>query len=232
MGKIGYELSGMCRFLLWEIEAGHSRVTEPPLPSAIVSIGPAFHHAALPLEVGMLLPSADTNLALLSAADTGPERIAGLAVGLFLSDPFLNVELAIRRLHASGTRWIAALPSACQHEPEFRQYLREVDVDLDRELRVMTAFSDAGISTIATVSSLADAAEAGSVPSALLLLPHVGGFVDGFPRLSARRDLERTVESEARRAGAPLRIGLRQSHETAETAGLDAMVLRPRRFGD
>ena len=178
----------------------------------------------------MLLPSADTNIALLSVLEAEPERFAGLAVGLFLSDPFLNVDLAIRRLRAAGVGWVAALPSACQHEPDFRQYLREVDLDLERELRVLKAVSDAGISTIATVSSAPDAAAMGSLPTAMLVLPNIGGFIDGFQSLAARLELERIATREAREPTAPLRLGLRRPEEGTEASGLHGVVLRPEPF--
>ena len=220
----------MCRFLRWKTRCANVPAGARPLPAGIVSIGPAFHHELLPLEAAMLLPSVDTNLALLSALEAAPERFAGLAVGLFLSDPFLNIELAIRRLRAAGVTWVAALPSACQHEPEFRQYLREVDLDLERELRVLSALFDAGILTIATVSSAADAAAAGALPTAVLVLPSIGGFVDGFPSLAARRDLERIVSCEAREPASPLRLGVRRRDEATEADGLHGVVLRPEQF--
>ena len=221
----------MCRFLQWEIRAASRPAGARPLPSGIVSIGPELQHELLPPEVGVLLPSTDTNLAQLSALDAAPERFAGLAIGLFLSDPFLNLEPVIRRLRTAGITWVAALPSACQHEPEFRQYLREVDLDFERELRVLRTLSGAGFATIATVSSAADSAAAGDLPTAMLVLPDLSGFVDGYPGLEARRDLERAVAGDLPKLPAPLRLGLRLPEEAGETGGLDGVVLRPAPFG-
>ena len=216
----------MCGFLRWQIEPVPD--LGPSLPLGIATIRPALRHELMPPEVGILLPCADTNVVVLSALDAAPERFAGLGIGLFLSDPFLNVDLAMRRLAAAGVAWIAALPSACQHENDFRQYLREVDLDLERERRVLAALSGAGFATIATVSSAADAAAAGGLPTAVLVLPGVSAFVKGFPELAVRLDLERAVAARAPEHGRPLRLGLRRPEETAEAGGLDGLVLRPK----
>lgn len=213
------------RLLLWEIQAEGRSTAARPLPAGFVSIGPAFEHDAMPPEIGILLPRTDTNSAVLSALEADPKRFHGLGVGLFLADPFLNVDLAIRSLWLAGIGWVAAVPSACQHEPEFRQYLREVDLDLDRELRVLAAFSGAGLRTIATASSATDAAAAGRVAAALLALPHVGFFVDGHPRLAARRQLERSVKDQA-----TICLGLRQRNEAKEAGQIDGHVLSPLPF--
>ena len=218
----------MCRFLEWKLVATNGRAEGRSLPMGIVTIGPAFQHERLPPEAGMLLPSADTNLVLLSLLEARPERFAGLAAGLFLSDPFLNVDLAIKRLQAAGVTWIAALPSACQHEPDFRRYLREVDLDLERELRVLKVLEETGLSTISTVASAEDAAVVASVATAVLVLPNTAEFADGFPDLAIRLELEEAAHQTD--APAPLRLGLRSPHEERWVGRLDGAVLRPTPF--
>ena len=212
----------MCRFLLWDVDAATGACAAQSLPSGVVTIAPAFEHPALPPEVAILLPGRDTNLTQLEA---DPRRFVGRAMGLFLSDPFLNVGLTIRQLRSAGVTWVAALPSACQHEADFRQYLREVDLDLGRELRVLRALSEAGFGTIAAVSSAEDAAAAAEhPPDAVLALPDLGSFVDGWPDLAARAELERAA-SHGLAPGVAL-LGLRRRGESADR--LAAAVLRPR----
>lgn len=219
----------MCEFLFWDIIAASAGRGAEALPAGIISIAPPFSHPELPPEAAILLPGGDTNLAMLSMVEAAPEQHEGRAVGLFLSDPFLNVELAIRQLHAAGVVWVAAFPSACQHEGVFRQYLAEVDLELARELRVLDALSEAGLATIASVSSAADASVAASGrATALLILPDLGKIVGGYPDLATRTELEHSVRRELAAGVPPVLLGLRKAEEPVEGSIIDGAVLRPR----
>lgn len=206
----------MRRFSKWTIRPQTGGAT---LPEALLTAPAPLPAEDMAPVVSLLLPSSGGAEDLLAQLDRG----SAPALGLFLADPNLVPARLVRMLERLGVGWVCNLPSVGQHEHEFRRYLSEVDLDHDREMRVLARLRAAGISTIATVSATRDVAGArAGDPSALLVVPPVPDFADAPPDLDRRRGLERAVRDAAK--GYPV-IGLRAADEDGE--GLDAALLPP-----
>lgn len=192
------------------------------LPSCFLGSAPPLPPNEMPPEISLLLPRAGSAQ---DVVDDLPNSLpAGAGLALFLADPNLNPARLARRMRERRLSWVCNLPSVGQHEHEFRRYLREVDLDHDREMRALETLSGHGISTIATVSSPLDC-HAVAQAAAVFVLPPLPDFSHGLPHLERRTQLESRV-----RAAAPgvLLLGLREEGEG--TVGLDAAVRRPEPF--
>lgn len=224
----------MSNLLFWSLvlrnaEAGGTQ----GLPRGIATFAPPFGGDDVPNEVALLLPNRDSLGFTRQALEADPDAAAGLAVGLFLADPFLDLAMEPRRLRKLGVAWIANLPSVEQQDAEFAQQLDDVGLDRSLEFARLAAFREADFGVIAVVADgegarLALAAD----PAALFVIPRVADFAAGFPSFRQRgamaAEVRRAIDGTSWR-GPILGLG------TADEAGhagvwpesLDGLILRP-----
>lgn len=203
------------------------------LPPEIVTAGSSFLHEGLPAEVGILLPNTEGNTGLLAAVGAAPGSFARHAVGLFLADPFLNVEGEIPALQGAGIRCIVNLPSVEQQDVDFVHQLEDVGLDLSREIGRLDRFRQAGFQIIAAVAGAEGAAAVCPLdPLALFVVPRVADFAAGFPssrqRGAAALEVRRAAES-AGWSGPVLGLGGQgeADHESLWPEVFDGLVCRP-----
>jgi len=185
-------------------------------PRRLLTIAPQFRHEGVPDEVSLLLPT-----------NEGPQRLIDTVVeatllegedglGLFLANPFLNLDRQAERLEKAGIRWIANLPSVEQQDEEFTQQLADVGLDRARELDCLTRLRAAGFRTLAVVSDAAGAVQAVATQTeGLIVIPRIADFAAGFPSSRQRGDAATEIADAAAAAGwnGPL-LGLGDRHET------------------
>jgi len=203
------------------------------IPDAIVTVGPAFRHPGLAVEVGLLLPNRNCLRRLAAALDAARDLFAGRAVGLFLADPFLNLRTELDRLTAAGITWIANLPSVEQQDEAFTRELADVGLDRGLESQRLVSFRSAGFRTLAVVADQAGTAGAVETgPDGLIVMPRIVDFAAGFPSFRQRGAAAAAVADRARAAGwsGPV-LGLGTSseadHETLWPPPLDGLICRP-----
>ena len=203
------------------------------LPSALVTIAPAFRHESMPDEVALLLPTNPGPAGLIQTVLKDPALCRDAMLGLFLAGPFLNLALDGARLADAGTAWVANLPSVEQQDEDFAQQLAEVGLDRGRELACLAELRDQGFRTAAVVADGRGAAAAlAARPELLLVLPRVAEFAAGFPSLRQRGTASQGVAEAARAAGwRGLLLGLADEreagHESLWPEPLDGILCRP-----
>ena len=172
--------------LLWRCH--HSaRMKKHHLPSGFVSISPAFRDDALPLESLALLPGGEGSQGFLQQIVEHPEQLQNMGVGLFLSDPFLNIKLVSSQLKKLSVQWIVNLPSIAQHDEEFRSELADVNISVARELKVLHKFQQQGFHTLAAISTAEHAIALADYPAdAILVLQTTTDLQISFPSLPQR----------------------------------------------
>lgn len=198
-----------------------------------MTAGPRFCHDGLPPEVGLLLPNTAGASGLAAAAATAPGLLAGRALGLFLADPFLNVQAAVARLRSAGAIAVANLPTVEQQDVEFAQQLEDVGLDFAREFDRLSQLRRAGFQIIAAVAGVPAAVAVRPLdPLAVVVVPRIADFAAGFPSFRRRGALAREVAAALAAAGwqGPL-LGLatagEAAHETLWPDVLDGVLCRP-----
>jgi predicted TIM-barrel enzyme len=220
--------------LVWRDAGPESAAAARPgeRPAQLVSLAPRLRPPGLPLEVAQLLPNQDGCRALLAALRECQPPAAS-AAGLFLADPFLQVERAAGALRAAGIVVVANLPSVGQHEADFYQQLADVGLDGARELAALAAFRAQGFASAAVVCD-AEAARAAARndPDLILALPKIAGFAAGFPSLRQRGVLAQAVRatlSEEGWSGPLLLLADRTeaTHQRLWPDCVDGVICRP-----
>jgi len=171
------------------------------LPDYVLTIMPQFRHEGVPDEIGLLLPTNEGPKRLIDAVTEEAPHGMGVALGLFLANPFLNLDREAGRLLKAGVRWVVNLPSVEQQDEEFTQQLADVGLDRTRELDCLMRFRAAGFRTMAVVADGTGAAQAVTgAPEILIVMPRVSDFAAGFPsarqRGAAAIEVAETVEAE------------------------------------
>ena len=224
----------MAKVLMWNIQLRQTALQQGlDVPEGVLTVAPAFHEEAIPLEVGSLLPTSAGPRAFIELIDQEGPDLTRFAVGLFLADPFLNLGRECVRIRNTGARWIASLPSVEQHDQEFTQQLSDVGLDSSRERDCLSRFREGGFNIAAVVSDGDSATQAAKLrPEILIVLPRVSDFAAGFPSARQRGAAAQTVKDAAVEAGwSGLLLGLGQSEEMAYESqwpsSLDGLLLRP-----
>ena len=187
----------------------------------------------MPDEVGVLLPSNIGPKRLIDNVVNQSSLYSDAIIGLFMSNPLLNVDLESRRLTQAGVRWITNLPSIEQQDEEFSQQLADVALDRKRELECLARFCSHGFKIASVVADGRGAAAATSVkPSAMIVLPRVSDFAAGFPSLRQREVAAQDITEATRQAGwEGLLLGLGEERETENERlwpnTLNGLVCRP-----
>ena len=162
-----------------------TRMQKQHLPTGFVSISSAFRNDALPLESLALLPGGEGSQGFLKQIAEQP--LKGPGIGLFLSDPFLNIKQVSNQLKKLNISWLANLPSIAQHDEEFRGELADVNISVARELEVLNEFRQQGFHTLAAISSVDQASSIADYPSdAILVLQTTTDLQISFPSLPQR----------------------------------------------
>jgi predicted TIM-barrel enzyme len=100
-----------------------------------------------------LLPVADINGALFEALHSGYVIAPPDAAGLFLTDPFLNVDDAARRLMAAGVSAVANYPTVQGFDGPSADALAQVGHSFDQECALLAAFAARGFSLVGYAAS-------------------------------------------------------------------------------
>ena len=157
------------------------------LPRGFLSMSPPFRNDALPLESIALLPGSSGSQGLLQHIAANPACAQGNGVGLFLGDPFLNLEQITQQLKKLEVQWICNLPSMAQHAEEFRNQLADVDISVAGELKALHEFRLHGFHTLAGLSSTDHLHTLVSHPAdAILVLQTTDDLQISFPSLPQR----------------------------------------------
>jgi hypothetical protein len=221
----------------WKValRPGDSRAGE--VPASILTTGPRFQLESMPDEVAMLLPTNCGPTRLIERVVDEPGLCANAILGLFLANPFLNVETESERLRHSGVGCITNLPSVDQQDDEFARQLPDVGLGSQRELDYLAQFHNQGFKVAAVVAD-ASSAEAAAViqPEIMIVIPRVADFAAGFPSLRQRGTAAQGVFEAAHAAGwNGVLLGLGEQREL-ESEGLwpnrlDGLVCRPAATG-
>jgi len=205
----------------------------PLLPSRIVTLAPRFRHHNMPDEVALLLPANHGPMDLISAVTARPDRFEDAILGLFLSNPFFNIERETAQLARAGIRWIANLPSVGQQDEEFSRQLSDVNLDEGREFATLREFGAAGFRVAVVVADAAGARGAIAIePDMIIVLPRIAAFAAGFPSLRQRRSAALEVYEEIGGHGwrGPLLCLAEEAeagHETLWPSFVDGVLCRP-----
>lgn len=203
------------------------------LPKAVVTAAPALPGNRVAMEVGLLLPAGRGREALLDAVAADPPLAAGMAVGLFMANPFLAVDRDAARLTEAGIGWVSNLPSTHQQDAEFRQQLADVGLDWTREVACLTRFGERGLRRLAVLCDEAACADVlDARPDAIAILPRVADFAAGFPSMLRRGGAAQTVTATLRGQGwsGPVLVLGSESEASTPTLwppGVDGLLLRP-----
>lgn len=210
----------------------------PDVPRSLLTVGPAFRQEAMPDEVAILLPTNDGPRPLIDRLTARPPLPPGNAgIGLFLADPFLDLDQAAERLRAAGYRWVANLPSVVQQDEDFGCQLTDVGLGSAREYAALAQLRNADLRIAAVVSDAATAEAAlVAAPEILLVMPRVGDFAAGFPSLRQRGSAAQEVLAARQAAGHDaLLLGLGQAEEAGRESQwppvLDGLLCRPQPCG-
>lgn len=175
--------------MIWRfISAPDGRKAHHPLPLGIMTPGVTRLSERLPVEIEYLLPrrsgSTDWRDDLVEHLRYDP----ALAVGLFLSDPFVGVDPFAAVLRRLGARWICNLPSTAQFDPDFAAALGDVGLGHRFEMKLLSQLIEHGFEGIATIATPREAKAARVAgAAALFVIPRIGDYANGFPRLSERQ---------------------------------------------
>ena len=158
------------RFLAWNV------VGSPPgtVPRRIVTARPPDRLGALAPLDALLLPAGD-HLAVDAVTPPLPDAHgADCAAGLFLAHPFRTPDRLAESVARRGYGWLCNLPGIDRHDREFRSFLEDVDLSLEREERVLRRARDAGLRVLLCMS---EPRRLGWKPDAVMVVPPVGGTV-------------------------------------------------------
>jgi hypothetical protein len=231
LGNFVAEISNL---LFWSLVLRKAEASDAGrLPRGIATFAPPFGGNDVPNEVALLLPNRDSLGFTRQALETDPGVAAGLAVGLFLANPFLDLAMETKRLRRLGVAWIANLPSVEQQDTEFTQQLDDVGLDRSLEFARLAAFRKADFGTIAVVADGEGARLAlDADPAAFFIMPRVADFAAGFPSFRQRGAMATAVRralSETTWRGPILGLGAADEagHAGVWPESLDGLILRP-----
>lgn len=180
----------------------------------------------LPYEIGLLLPGPQS-----AGPAAMPADIPGnAALGVFLSNPLLNIGKLVEAVTSAGVRWVANLPTVAQHDPEFRGHLEDVGLGYGRETAGLRTLREAGLKTIAAVATAEDAESAAIDADMILVVPDVSAYGAGFPSAGVRSAQIAEVRRACPGYAKPLLGMLTEAeHRLPSTwpAGVDGGVIRP-----
>jgi len=168
----------------------------------ILTFNPGFQPDQIPLEVALLLPTMSSNKAVLEDIQNNQSIAQTSAVGLFLTDHFLNFSNTIATLQNAGVKWVCNMPSVGLHDAEFKQYLSEVGMGIKREAEMLAAFQQQGFNILCIIASESDALQFGEMsPNAICVMPQVSNFATGFPSYNQRKQKEASISGKLDEAG-------------------------------
>lgn len=203
---------------------------EMALPSGFITFGPAFTHDDVPPEALMFLPRTKGSRGLLDQLTQKPDLAAEGGVGLFLVDPFLNLEEMASRLLRCGVSWVCNLPTVAQCEAEFVDQIADVGFTHDAEIAALERLAVSGLNILISLTHADQVARVSTVGArAILVMPTIADMQAGFAsrrqRSSAATDVRRAVDE----AGLDLPVLCLMSRDELEQ-GLkfaDGALLRP-----
>jgi len=203
------------------------------LPSGFLTAAPGLPGHAVPMEVGLLLPAGQGQGSIIDSVSNDPLVAHGMGVGLFMANPFLDVDREAARLRSAGVHWVANLPSTHQQDAEFRQQLEDVGLDWQREVGCLARFGVLGLKRLAVLcdeASCTDVLAAG--PEAIAILPRVADFAAGFPSMLRRGGSAQAVAGTLRAKGwdGPVLVLGSEAEAASPTLwphGVDGLLLRP-----
>lgn len=173
----------------------------------------------------MLLPTTSGTKSILKQVEQNSSLFDGAAVGLFLPDVFINLSRTVSVLQKAKVNWVCNLPTTGQYDNEFKQYLSEVEMGVQKEIEMLSAFKKLGFKTLAIISSEKDAlAFAHSKPDALGVIPQAATFSAGFPSLKLRISLESEVHTALENSGFKGAYLAYRSHKESVTEVQSHMV--------
>ncbi|MGR3659784.1 MAG: phosphoenolpyruvate hydrolase family protein [Paracoccaceae bacterium] len=144
----------------------------------------------------MLLPTGPGSRQIVDALTTSPHLFDGAITGLLVTDPAINFERTIKSMKAANNRWVANLPTIGLHDAEFKSFLNEVALGVSKEIEILAKFKARGIKIMAVLADFPQAeAMALLDPDAIVILPKVSGFLDGWPSLATRKKNERVLRA-------------------------------------
>ncbi len=172
----------------------HWKILPPPacraMPEGIITFAPAFTHPKLPIEALTLLPKTACSQGLLADIAENPELALNRIVGLFITDPFLNLSRIAKDFGRRNVTWVANLPTIAQHDEEFRSLVGDVGFGVKNEMAALAQLSKAGMRTLGAISDPSDALiVAAARPDAVFILPDFACLTKGFTSLATRLNL-------------------------------------------
>ncbi len=203
------------------------------LPQTVLTIAPTFRHDSMPFEVGLLLSTNMGPRQFLNEIHQDPPEGSNAILGLFLSDPLLNISTESARLLKSGFRWVTNLPSVEQQDLDFSQQLSDVGLDKQREFDLLARLKSEGFK-IAVV--IADSEAVPTIvklnPEIIIVMPRVSDFAAGFPSPRQRGQAAQNVFQAAQGLGwTGLLLGLGEhseiDHESLWPSCLNGLLCRP-----
>ena len=142
----------------------------------------------------MLLPTVPGAKRIAEALTTSPQIFDGAVTGLLVTDPAIKFERTIKSMKAANNRWVANLPTIGLHDAEFKSFLNEVALGVPAEIDILAKFKAHGIKIMAVLADFSEAkAMAKLNPDAVLIMPKVSDYLDGWPSLATRVENERTI---------------------------------------
>ncbi len=166
------------------------------LPQGFVTFGPAFSDPQLPVEALLLLPAGNCSRGLLQSLRSAP-ILRECGVGLYLGDPFLNIDRVASDFAEWSVNWVTNLPSIAQHDEHFRRDMQEVGFSVANELEVLAQFRRSGFKTLAAISDTRHTSLFADYPAdAILALQTTDELQISFPSASKREAMAQSV-SEA-----------------------------------
>jgi len=214
--------------LSWEIKNAQT-LAHPgnSLPERILTFQPTLNPDRIPLEVSILLPTTSSNKALLDEVEIGDGALEDSAIGLFLTDYFINFRKTAATLKRAGAKWICNMPSVGMHDSEFKQYLSEVGMGVAKEAKLLSAFQQQGFRSLCVISSKQDVSQFAQFEfDAICVMPQISSFIAGFPSYNRRQEMEAEIFSELKKQGwTGTRLGYRQKHESDDIT--EPHLLRP-----
>jgi predicted TIM-barrel enzyme len=126
-----------------------------------------------------MLPVADINGALFAALEAGLRPAAHEAVGLFLTDPFLNGQDAARRLKEAGVGAVANYPTMQALDGASAEGLASVGHSFAQECVQLAAFADHGFRLVGYAASAGAARALARLGADRLVILGAGWELDG-----------------------------------------------------
>ena len=205
----------------------HGQNANNKLPKGFISLSPTFIDANVPAECLGLLPSGAGSRGLLNDLAAQPALVANRGVGLFFSDPFLNITQIANFLEQHQIGWITNLPSIAQHDAQFRSDLGDVGFTVQAELSCLAQLRRPGIRTLAAISSSSHVDMLADCPAdAVVVVQTTSDLQVSFPSIGQRQarldSIDRALEKHGAGISAMLLV---TAEEVADQAG--PVLLRP-----